>query len=51
MIDMLVFAYASSEHDCNYRYSLNVIGNLIEHKTFGLPVHFWENSRGLTLSN
>ena len=40
LIDMLVFVYASSEHDCNYKYSLNVMGNLIEHVTFGLPVHF-----------
>ena len=24
LIDMLDFAYASSEHDCNYKYSLNV---------------------------
>ena len=24
LIDMLVFTYASSEHDCNYKCSLNV---------------------------
>ena len=23
-VDMLVFVYASSEHDCNYKYSLDV---------------------------
>ena len=40
LIDMLVFAYASSEHDCNYKYLLNVMGKLIEPVTFWLPVHF-----------
>ena len=32
LIDMLVFAYASSEHDCNYEYSLNVQPQILRFK-------------------